>query len=162
MTKPQPPDPSAPAPLASKPGWELARDTHGKSFPENARNWLALDPLWRAHAEGVIAAMQAVIAGRSPAIGHGIAEVRPLNPEDVAQDWTIDRKPLAIELPTSHDWLLLERDASRLTLIALDADGDLQRVFWDKTLAGAPCACLLGALPAPAISKKKPAAGTST
>lgn len=141
-----PPTDSTP-PSSPKADWERARDTHATAFPENLRNWLELDPYWRRRTAGVIGIAQWLIdTGKLPLPAEVPAswDVLPLDASEVDAAWEIDRPVVSRPLPPRHDWLLLAREADRLTVMTLDNDGHLMRVFWDLALGGDPTATLVG------------------
>lgn len=129
--------------LAGKPDWKLRRDTHAKGFPENVRNWLRLDPVWSVHAEGVVGAMEAMLAGAEPSHPR-FAEVRRVEPAQLDPEWTVDEPVVRSELDGRYEWLLLWRETDQFNVFSLYDDGTFERVFWDVELAGGPASFVIG------------------
>lgn len=125
--------------LSQKPDWQRRRDTHGSVFPENLRNWLALDLVWSAQADAVVEAVEAMLRGEAPPANR-FAAVVALAENEVTQDWVVEVPMTSRPLDPKLEWLLLWREADRLTIMTLYSDASFERVFWDKTLGGEPAA----------------------
>jgi len=139
--------------LTDKPDWQLRRDTHAKGYPENLRNWLRLDIVWSTRAENALAAVEAVLAGQAPPAGLFQA-VERLEEADLVDEWVVDVPVVKRALDPALEWLLLWREADRLTVMSLYDDMTFERVFWDPALGGPSSRWAVAAAKAPAATTK--------
>jgi hypothetical protein len=125
--------------LDKKPAWQKCRDIHGAEFPENFRNWLALDIVWNVQADAAENAVAALLAGKEPS-GEGLAAAEALERAEVrVDDWIVDEPMTARGLDPGLEWMLLWREADGLTAMTLYGDATFERVFRDESLGeGAP------------------------
>jgi hypothetical protein len=144
------------ASLRHKPDWKLSRDTHGRRFPANVRNWLHLDPIWQHHADAVVGAIEQMRRGEVPSTA-SFRSVETIMPEELDTEWTVDDPVVRRDLDSRFEWLLLWREGDQFNVFSLYDDGSFDRVFWDVELAGPQLACVVAVdRPSPKTTKSLP------
>jgi len=141
-------------PRSDKADWERRRDTHKAVFPENLWNWLSLDPFWRMCVQQVVAAIEAICAGRNAKIPVGWREI-VVQASRIEDSWTVDTPMVSEQLDATMEWVLAWREEDRLTVMTLFDDATPDKIFWDKAQGGLPVTLLIGAPKPPKEPTKK-------